>query len=109
MIRETGTSLTVMVVDESAQFTLTELADYCDVRVEEIIAMTEEGILEPSGRSPDEWRFPAGSIRRVTTVARLRQDLALNLPGAALAVDLLEELERLRGRVRILEKLLFEE
>ncbi|MCL1979839.1 MAG: MerR family transcriptional regulator, partial [Proteobacteria bacterium] len=40
--------------------------------------------------------FTAIAIKRVQTTMRLQRDLRINLPGCALALDLLEELEELR-------------
>jgi chaperone modulatory protein CbpM len=37
-------------------------------------------------------------VQRVQTAIRLQQDLGVNLAGAALALDLLEELQELRCR-----------
>jgi len=39
-------------------------------------------------------------VRRVRCALRLESDLGVNLAGAALALDLLEELNRLRARQR---------
>ena len=60
----------------------------------------EEGVIEPLGREPRAWRFEAVCVRRVSRAQRLRRDLGVNLAGAALAVELLEELDRLRARLR---------
>lgn len=43
------------------------------------------------------------SVRRVRCAQRLEQDLGVNIAGAALALELLEELERLRARLHRLE------
>jgi len=43
-----------------------------------------------------QWRFTYTEIRRVQTAVRLQRDLRINLPGCALALDLLDELEELR-------------
>ncbi|MGD8429671.1 MAG: chaperone modulator CbpM [Ectothiorhodospiraceae bacterium] len=93
------TSIDVVVLDRSVTLTLGELCRVCDVDAELLIEMVEEGVVEPEGRTPEEWRFRGESVRRVQTALRLAADLRLNLPGAALAVDLIEELEALRGRL----------
>jgi chaperone modulatory protein CbpM len=43
-----------------------------------------------------EWRFSGAALRRARIALRLERDLGVNLPGVALALDLLEELQRLR-------------
>ena len=94
--------------DRIEEFTLGELARHAGIEAERILAMIDEGILEPLASRP-RWRFPADSLRRVTLVLRLQRDLGVNLAGAALALQLLEELHGLRRRVRALETLLFED
>ncbi|MBP1152859.1 hypothetical protein JOD69_004728 [Methylocaldum sp. RMAD-M] len=44
------------------------------------------------------WQFNTAALRRLQTALHLQRDLGVNLPGAALALDLLEELEALRRR-----------
>jgi chaperone modulatory protein CbpM len=55
------------------------------------------------GHKPAAWRFHAVSLRRVRITRNLQQELGVNTPGAALALNLLEELEELRARLRRLE------
>jgi chaperone modulatory protein CbpM len=40
-------------------------------------------------------------LRRARTALRLQRDLEINLPGVALALELMEELERLRRELRM--------
>ena len=91
------------LVGEDREISLARLCRVCGLSVEAVCAMVEEGILEPVGSRPGRWRFPAESIRRARAAVRLQRDLALNLAGVALAVDLLDRVEHLRARVRALE------
>ena len=88
------------IVEADTAFSLGELCRACAVSAEDVIRLVEEGVIEPRGREPRAWRFEAVCVRRVSRAQRLRRDLGLNLAGAALAVDLLEELDRLRTRLR---------
>lgn len=69
-----------------------------------LITLVEEGILVPSEPEPARWRFTGVHLRRARRVLRLQRDLNVNLAGAALALELLEELETLRARLAVLEK-----
>ena len=91
------------VLEEQDGITLGELCRACRVPAEVVIEMVEHGLIEPAGRDPARWRFTGVSVQRVRCAQRLRRDLGVNLAGAALAVDLLDELERLRARLRRLE------
>ncbi|MCK9295885.1 MAG: chaperone modulator CbpM [Desulfobulbaceae bacterium] len=91
--------LTGMILDDQARLSLEELCEICGISAETIVDMIDEGLLEPQGRVPGEWRFRCYEVRRVQVALRLQQDLRVNLPGAALILDLLEELEELRRRL----------
>jgi chaperone modulatory protein CbpM len=53
-------------------------------------------VLEPEGTSAYTWRFDTHALKRLQIAIRLEQDLGVNLPGSALELDLLEEMERLK-------------
>ncbi len=95
---------TVELLDESVQLTLGDLARRCKVEARIIVEMVEEGVLEPVGHRPEEWLFYGHDLMRLYRALRLQQDLEVNLPGIALAIDLLEELDELRSRVNRLER-----
>jgi chaperone modulatory protein CbpM len=88
--------LTGIVLDDELLLSLRELCRLCGVNAEMIIDMIEEGVVEPQGADPREWRFGGTSVRRVQIALRLQRDLRVNLPGVALVLELLEELEELR-------------
>lgn len=96
-----------VILEEEITYSLAEISRHCGLTSEELIAMVDEGLVQPmAGRSVEKWRFPATALERVRTARRLQHDLSLNLAGAALALQLLDELKVLRRRVRVLEKLL---
>ena len=61
-----------------------------------LMEMVEEGVLVAHGRTPSEWRFTGRSLIRAQKALNLTRDLRVNWPCAALALDLLEEIEKLR-------------
>lgn len=99
-MNEQITYLQGMILNEDTYCTLADLCRLCGVPAEVIHEMVEEGVITPEGPSPREWRFTCMAIKRVHTTVRLQQDLRVNLPGCALALDLLEELEELRRLFR---------
>ena len=94
------------IVEEEIELTLDELCQACGVDETWLMSLVEEGILEPQ-QSPQQEevqvRFTGICIQRVRTVHRLQQDLGVNLAGAALALELLEEIETLKARMAALE------
>lgn len=91
------------IFEEDIELSLAELCRACRLPAERVFELVQEGVIEPVGRDPACWRFQAISVRRVRCAQRLEQDLGVNMAGAALAIDLLEELELLRVRLRRLE------
>lgn len=85
-----------VVLNETTRCTLPDICKLCGVNAEIIHAMVEEGIIIPEGRQALEWQFTSPAIKRVQTAMRLQRDLHVNLPGCALVLDLLDELEELR-------------
>jgi chaperone modulatory protein CbpM len=89
------------VMDESVQFSLVELCECAKIGREQVIEMVEEGILDPAeGTSIYTWRFDTKALKRLQIAIRLQHDLGVNLPGSALVLDLLEEMEMLRRQMR---------
>jgi len=87
---------TGILIDEELSVSFAELCRFCDVNAELVVDMVREGVIEPAGGEPDSWRFQGVAVRRAQVVVRLIRDLDINLPGAALALELLEELKAVR-------------
>lgn len=88
------------LLDEDVELSLAELCRTCELPPERVYEMVQEGIIDPLGRDPARWRFRWVSVRRARCALRLEHDLGVNLAGAALALELLEELDALRVRLR---------
>lgn len=91
------------VLEEEQELTLRDLCRACRLPAEQLLEMIEEGIAEPIGRDVSRWRFHGISVRRVRCAVKLHRDLGVNWAGAALALDLLDEMRRLRTRLSRLE------
>ena len=91
------------VLEEDVELTLADLCRACRLPAERVYELVEEGVVEPVGRQPGGWRFRGISLYRVQIALRLQRDLGVNIAGAALALDLLEELEQLRSRLEQLD------
>jgi chaperone modulatory protein CbpM len=91
------------VLDEEFSLSLAELCRSADLHAEQIVAMVEEGLLEPVGKDPHTWRFSGTAVRRVHIAIHLQRDLQVNLSGAALALELLDEIRELRTRLEVLQ------
>ncbi len=88
------------LLDEQMQLTLEELCQVCKADEHLVVEMVREGVVEAWTSETDQWVFSGVAVTRVRTAIRLQQDLDVNLPGAALALELIDEIERLRSRRR---------
>jgi|ERR1017187_4903348 chaperone modulatory protein CbpM len=88
------------VVEEEIHLTLVELCQACCASEEHVIAWVFEGVLEPIGEAPQDWRFTGQSLRRARLALWLTRDLEVNPPGVALALDLLDEIAALQARLQ---------
>lgn len=93
----TNTIMTYTILDETTLFSLRQCCSLCRVSAQLIHEMIDEGLISPTGANPQNWRFDATQIKRIQITLRLQQDLGVNLPGAALVLDLMEELAEYRG------------
>lgn len=88
----------------STLFTLSEVCERCGVHAEIIVEMVEYGVVEPADTDANQrWLFADAALARLVRAQRLRQDLELNLPGLALSMDLLDEIDKLREQVASLQ------
>lgn len=95
--------LSGIILEEQTELTLADLCRACAVHAEYIIELVEEGVLAPVGDEPVCWRFSGMHMHRATVALRLQRDLGINLAGVALALQLLDEVEVLRARIRAME------
>lgn len=93
-------SIRVDLLDESAEFSLPELCRICAVERQVVLEIVAEGIVEPRGAAPEAWRFSGLAVARVQRVLTLQREFEVNLAGAALALELFEEIERLKRLLR---------
>ena len=69
-----------------------------------VIEIVEHGIVEPSGRTPEEWLFDEQASVLARRAAKLQRDLDLEWEGVALALELLEEVQQLRSENSMLRQ-----
>ncbi len=79
------------ILDESIFHDVDELCRYAMVSIDELMQMVDEGILEPMGHTPAQWRFNYRDFMRTRIIAHLQHDLGVNLAGAAIIINLLEK------------------
>jgi chaperone modulatory protein CbpM len=91
------------MLDETVWLDCGEFCATLQIERRWVVELVDSGLLEPRGADPDAWRFPASALARVRSAARLVEDLGVNLAGAAVILDLLEERRQLLARLHQFE------
>ncbi|MDB5967538.1 MAG: transcriptional regulator, MerR family [Polaromonas sp.] len=94
------TRITGFILEEQTELTLADLSRACAADTTLVIELVDEGVLSPVGDAPEQWRFTGVHMQRARTALSLQRDLGINLAGAALALELLDELARLRAQMK---------
>lgn len=93
------------IFEEDSVLSLDELSRVCAVGREHIIELVEEGVLTiiqtttVTTVAPADWLFTGECLRRARLAVRLQRDLGVNAAGAALAIELMEEISALRRQL----------
>ena len=99
MPRHASGTLDGTVLDEAVELTLEEVCVVCAVREERILALVEEGIVRPRGRTRQDWLFAGVAVNRARRAIRLQRELDVDAHAAAVILDLIDEVARLRARL----------
>src|SRR5271166_7096681 len=89
-------TLSVEIVEQTVSLSIRDLSRICTVDASRILELVDEGILNAQLSETGEWRFSGETLRRARIALRLQRDLEINLPGVALALELMAEIEQLR-------------
>jgi chaperone modulatory protein CbpM len=85
---------------EEVALSLEELARACRVPPDWVIERVESGFLDAFTAPPGQWRFASASLVRARRLCKLEATFEAGPEIAALAADLIEEVIRLRQRLR---------
>lgn len=83
-------------------FTVSEFCLHTGVSEEELREIVGLGVIEPTRIQAERWIFDDRAVTVVHRALRLRRELALDWPGIAVTLTLLEENERLKQENRLL-------
>lgn len=103
-----GSDFTIIVADYSSSnepLSFDEFIEITHLTPEDIYQYIDYDIIHPSGEEEERWLFDLNHIKRVQRAHRLQNDLEVNLAGVAVVLDLLDEMDQLRERIKLLERL----
>jgi chaperone modulatory protein CbpM len=87
-----------VLLNTETVFSVREFCRACGVERSLLLTMLDEGVIEPLPNRSD-LEFHGEALIRARRALRLVDDLGVNWPGAALALDLLDELDLLQVRL----------
>jgi chaperone modulatory protein CbpM len=93
------------IIETGTICSLEELCHACNVDAKWIAELVEHGVIEPVSSAGSDWQFASVSVVRVAKAKRLERDLSLNPPAVALVLDLLQEIDELRSRLKTFDML----
>lgn len=94
--------LTVEIADgNGSTFSLREVCERGNCHAEFVIKLVDYGIIDPVEEQVEarQWQFDMAALNRLQKAMRLQRDLKLNLPGLAVSLDLLDEVQDMRREV----------
>ncbi|MGC8120141.1 chaperone modulator CbpM [Marinobacter sp. VGCF2001] len=101
-MRSNDRVLAVEVSDrDGSTFTFREICERGACHGEFVIKLVNYGVIAPLDDTPEavQWQFDAASLNRLQKALRLQRDLKLNLPGLAMSLELLDEVQEMRREV----------
>jgi len=102
----------VTVVGSEQALSADELARACGAEQAWVVQLVRVGIVqtqpgqggEPSAANPGDWRFDCQALRLALEARRLQRDFDASLDAAALILDMSQEIQRLKSRLRLLDR-----
>ena len=94
-----------IVTEDATELTLADLCRACGAHADIIIELVSEGVIEITSAeqslSQEHWRFTGVHLLRAKVAMRLHRDLGVNFAGAALALQLMEELAEAKAKLNL--------
>lgn len=92
-----------VIIEKTESLTLEEFTQAINTEQDFIFKMVEYQLVIPEGNSPEAWRFDSTSLKRGRIALSFYKDLEINMSGIALALELLDKIEKLQKDIEILE------
>ena len=96
--------MTGEVLSEERKLALEDICETCGLPESKVITYIEEGVVEVQGDDFRLWRFSEISMIQIQKAYRLEKDLRLNPAGAALALELMSQIEDLKNQLKHLQQ-----
>ena len=93
-----------VLMDENTTFSFVEICQKCNISEDMLLYMIEHGLCNHQQIQVKNAKLDAKMFGRIQSASRLQRDLGINTPGVVLVLELLDDLERLRNELAILQR-----
>jgi len=93
-----------VLIEETTTYTVKQVCNKYNIPKELLIEMMEQGLFSNKTTRIDKLELNEKELRRIESAFRLHRDLGINLPGVALALDLLDQIEQMHHELDIFRK-----
>ncbi|CAM2799695.1 putative chaperone-modulator protein CbpM [Legionella steigerwaltii] len=93
-----------VLIEETTTISFNEVCQKYRIPKELLLEMVEYGLFSIKTTQTEHLKLNQKDLRKIESAFRLHQDLGINLPGVALALDLLEKIDQLNEELNILRK-----
>lgn len=93
-----------VLIEETTTISFSEVCEKYHIPEELLMEMLEQGLFPSQSAEKEQLFLDQKALRRMESAFRLHRDLGINLPGVTLALELLEELEKMHNELDILRK-----
>jgi chaperone modulatory protein CbpM len=98
------TVLTGVLIEEATSFSFVEVCHKYHIPEELLIELIEQGLFTHQSMNIKQITLSQKELKKIEKAFRLHRDLEINLPGVALALELLDEIEKMRHELDILRR-----
>ncbi|WP_454781249.1 chaperone modulator CbpM [Legionella sp. WA2022007384] len=93
-----------VLIEETMTISFNEVCQRYHIPEELLHEMVEYGLFSTKTTKKEHLKLNPNDLRKIESAFRLHQDLGINLPGVALALELLEKIDQLNEELNILRK-----
>jgi chaperone modulatory protein CbpM len=93
-----------ILLEDTTPISFTQVCHKYHISHELLIEMLEHGLFTPQQTPLNANQLKPRDIQRMESAFRLHRDLGINLPGVAVALELLDQMDDLRQELDILRK-----
>ena len=101
---EQENTITGVLIEEATFFSFNEVCIKYHIPKELLQEMVEFGLFSNKTTQIQQLQLSQKDLQKIESAFRLHRDLGINLPGVALALELLEQIDKLNNELNILRK-----